>query len=103
MPPIGEHVDTPRREPLVAATMGASAWGEPSHAVVANDLHYYPCIPCATKYLYHQVSALEKKRKIKLINLHHLLNDPINVEGGEAGAKGENIWYIPEQKYETVM
>jgi hypothetical protein len=50
--------------------------GEPSHAVVANVLHCNPCIPCATNTYYHQVSGLEKKGQIKLINLHHLLNDP---------------------------
>jgi hypothetical protein len=35
--------------------------------------HVYLVLP---NTYYHQVSGLEKKGQIKLINLHHLLNDP---------------------------
>ena len=71
--------DSPVAPDLMVAQPGLRGMlgtlGEPSHAVVANDLIVIPCLPCATNTHYHQDSRLEKERTIKLINLHHPFTD----------------------------
>ena len=65
--------------------------GEPSHALVANDLHLLTQVCLVLPLTSHQLVVQWKMKRIKIINLHHLLLVPIR-EGGERGPNGEDTY-----------